>query len=102
MKKCYWTTSAIIVKIFRRSLFNHVNPTYRESFTSTVWRGCPTYSLTRVYICHPTYRENFKYKKKGLRDFVRLKPNPTYRVSDLSSLPMYLHIAFLRADSSTR
>ena len=55
--------------------------------------GCPTYSLTRVYICRPSYQENFKYEKKGLDDFVRLKPNPTYRVSDLSSLPMYVQIS---------
>ena len=28
----------------------------------------------------------FKYWKKGAENFVRVKPNPTYRVSDLSSV----------------
>ena len=31
----------------------------------------------------------FNYSKKGAKIFVRVKPNPTYRVSDLSSLPMF-------------
>ena len=47
-----------------------------KSFVNSTYllRSCLIYSLTRVYICHPTYRENFKYEKKGAVEC------PTYRV----------------------
>ena len=60
----------------------------------------PTYLVDRI-VRVTTYRDFiyvvrliskfFNYSKKGAKIFVRVKPNPTYRVSDLSSLPMYKH-----------
>src|SRR6185312_320364 len=39
----------------------------------------------------------FNYSKKGPKIFVRVKPNPTYRASDLLSLPMYIFIPYIVA-----
>ena len=39
---------------------------------------------------------DFKYKKKGLKNFVRVKPNPTYRVSELSRVTMYSQTSLYR------
>ena len=71
-------------KILRKSR----EPTYRESFIIIWLEELSDLQLNEsLYVC-PTYQEIFKYKKKGLEIFVRVKPNPTYRVSDLSSLPV--------------
>ena len=76
-----------IVKIISRK---SREPTYRESFIIIWLEELSDLQLNKsLYMC-PTYQEIFKYKKKGLEIFVRVRPNPTYRVSDLSSLPVYM------------
>ena len=78
-----------IVKIISQDLRKSREPTYRESFIIIWLEELSDLQLNKsLYMC-PTYQEIFKYKKKGLEIFVRVRPNPTYRVSDLSSLPVY-------------
>ena len=69
-----------IVKIISQDLRKSREPTYRESFIIIWLEELSDLQLNKsLYMC-PTYQEIFKYKKKGLEIFVRVRPNPTYRV----------------------
>ena len=64
---------------------NHVNRLIESHLLLSGWRSCPTYSLTRVYMCVRLIKKFLNIKKKGWKFLselgqIRLIECPTYRV----------------------